>query len=300
MRHHNIRNGLWHAERRNRLETTRYDRTLETSVGLYAQNGTRWTPWFRSVAGMRGDVFHFDVHNGTGGSCGTESDFLASPKLSLMFGPWKNTELYLNGGFGFHSNDARGVTDRTASADPLVRTKGAEIGVRTTIGPGLQSSLTAWVLAIDSELLFVGDAGTTEASRPSRRWGVEWANFYEPTPWLTLDADVAWSQARFRDDAPEGRHIPGSIETVVSAGVSVHDLPGGLAIHLTPARGARGGFRRPPCPPSRAAQRASHGVRQVLIGGRANKQKPPAQACCAGDRETLMFASFVVRITSRP
>nr|MDQ3625048.1 TonB-dependent receptor [Verrucomicrobiota bacterium] len=131
-----------------------------------------------------------------------EDDVIASPKLSLVFGPWAQTELYLNGGFGFHSNDARGVITGEGvpvqPADPLVRTKGAEIGIRTTALPGLQSSLSFWYLDIDSELLFVGDAGTTEASRPSRRFGIEWANYYNPTPWLTIDADFAWSQARFR------------------------------------------------------------------------------------------------------
>ena len=113
-------------------------------------------------------------------------------------------------------------------ADPLVRTQGAEIGIRTSAIKGLQRSVALWMLDVDSELLFVGDAGTTEASRPSRRWGVEFANYYTPTPWLTLDADFAFSQARFRDNAPEGNRVPGSIETVLAAGITVHDVLGGL------------------------------------------------------------------------
>jgi outer membrane receptor protein involved in Fe transport len=76
------------------------------------------------------------------------------------------------------------------------------------------------MLDIASELLFVGDAGTTEASRPSRRLGFEWSNVYTPTPWLTLDADLAYSKTRFRDDDPAGDRIPGAVEGVVSAGVT--------------------------------------------------------------------------------
>ena len=102
-------------------------------------------------------------------------------------------------------------------ADPLVQTYGAEAGVRNSTLPGLHSSIAFWWLEIDSELLFVGDAGTTEATRPSRRYGVELTNYYNPTPWLTFDVDYSWSHARFRDDEPEGDHIPGSVENVVAA-----------------------------------------------------------------------------------
>ena len=105
-------------------------------------------------------------------------------------------------------------------ADPLVRTYGAEAGVRTTWLPGLHSTLSFWWLDIDSELLFVGDAGATEASRPSRRYGVEWANYYNLTRHLTLDADFSFSHSEFRDSAPEGDHLPGSIESVVAAGLT--------------------------------------------------------------------------------
>jgi outer membrane receptor protein involved in Fe transport len=109
--------------------------------------------------------------------------------------------------------------------DPLVRTYGAEFGVRTLAVDRLQSTVSLWWLNLDSELLFVGDAGTTEATRPSRRYGVEFANYYTPTDWLTLDADFSWSHARFRDRDPAGDFIPGAIETVVAAGVVVHDVP---------------------------------------------------------------------------
>jgi hypothetical protein len=78
-----------------------------------------------------------------------------------------------------------------------------------------------WRLDLDSELVFVGDAGTTEAGRPSRRYGVEWNNFLKPRRWLTLDADVAFSSARFTDADVVGMEIPGAVRTVVSAGATV-------------------------------------------------------------------------------
>ena len=125
---------------------------------------------------------------------GSASQFLPSPKASLIFGPWSNTEFYVQGGFGFHSNDARGAAQRIEPISPanpfptpatpirpLVPTKGAEVGVRTLAVPHLQSTLSLWYLYSASELQQSGDTGGTVASKsPSNRYGVEWANFYTP------------------------------------------------------------------------------------------------------------------------
>jgi outer membrane receptor protein involved in Fe transport len=229
-----INNGLFHTAARQRLATTRKDYADQTSVGAFWQNRIAWSEKFRTVAGARGDLFHFNVNSNNAANTGARTDAIASPKLSLIFGPWAQTEFYINAGLGFHSNDARGVntTIDPASglpvdkADPLVRTMGAEIGARSLLIPNLQSTVALWWLDIDSELVFVGDAGATAASRPSRRYGVEWANYYTPTKWLTIDADLSLSHSRFRDFDPAGDRIPGSIECVLAAGVSVHNLGG--------------------------------------------------------------------------
>ena len=75
--------------------------------------------------------------------------WITSPKLALIFGPWSKTEFFVNYGEGFHSNDARGTTTTVSPATglpvdkvtPLVKTRGGELGARTEIVPGLQSSL---------------------------------------------------------------------------------------------------------------------------------------------------------------
>lgn len=152
-----------------------------------------------------------------------------SPKLSLVFGPWAQTEYFVNAGYGFHSNDARGVTiqvdpgtgDPVDSATPLVRSKGAELGLRSEWIPNPQSSLSLWYLTLGSELVFVGDAGNTEAGRPSQRFGSEWSTRWRPLPWMLWDLDVAWNHARFTEDAPEGNYVPGAPDWVAAAGVSV-------------------------------------------------------------------------------
>jgi outer membrane receptor protein involved in Fe transport len=94
--------------------------------------------------------------------------------------------------------------------------------------PGWQSTLSLWALNVDSELLFVGDAGVTEPSRPSRRHGVEWTNLYTVNSWLAFDADIALSRARFRGDESAnnsaGNHIPGAVATTANLGVTIDNL----------------------------------------------------------------------------
>jgi len=104
-----------------------------------------------------------------------------------------------------------------------VRTRGSEVGVRGAWLPGLQTALALWRLDIDSELLFVGDAGTTEASRPSTRRGIELANYWSAGRGLVVDADLAWSRAVFRDASDVGNRIPGAIERTASVGVTFDD-----------------------------------------------------------------------------
>lgn len=228
--------GLYTAEGGVRTGLTQESRVRETSVGLYGQNDTRWLPWLRSIAGIRTDRVNADVTSNITANSGERSAWISSPKLSMIFGPWSQTEFFANTGWGFHSNDARGMTARVtaktgdpiASAVPLVRTKGSELGLRTEIIPGLQSSVALWQLRLNSELVFVGDAGETEASGASRRRGIEFNNHYLATPWLLLDGDVAFSQARFStpqgEDPNMGTQVPGSVRTVVSLGATVTEF----------------------------------------------------------------------------
>jgi len=228
--------GLYATRERARLSTTRSDAVREAGVFAFVESAYAWTPHFRSTLGLRGDRYRFDVASDVAINSGSRQAGLLSPKLSLAFGPWGGTELYANAGFGFHSNDARGTTIRVdpktgepaAAVDALVRAKGAELGVRTLAIPKLHATLALWGLDLASEQLYVGDAGTTEPSRPSRRLGVECAVDWVPRPWLTLDASAAWSQARFTDRDPAGDRIPSAIEGVASAGVAVSGRRGWL------------------------------------------------------------------------
>jgi len=220
------------ARQRRSAGTVREDKVNQTGLGVYYENSLQWTNIFRAVAGIRTDFYHADVTSSLAANSGTSSDHITSPKLNFIFGPFEHTEYFLNFGQGFHSNDARGTTiteDPRTSASvekvkPLVKTRGAEVGVRTELIEHLQSSISLWRLALDSELLFVGDAGTTEASRPSLRRGIEWSNRYVPKPWIIMDFDLSASRAEFTDGDPTSRYIPGAIDKVASLGLTLHDF----------------------------------------------------------------------------
>jgi outer membrane receptor protein involved in Fe transport len=212
----NIFNGLYRTAARKTLSVTRADHIVETSLGAFIENATRWTPWLRSTVGVRADDYRFRVR-----TAGVDSsDSLASPSANVVFGPWRQTEFYVNYGEGFHSNDARA----TLTAPGLVRSRGMELGLRTEAIPKMQTALSLYRLDFDSELTYVGDEGTTEAGPPSRRIGIEFSNYYKPYKWLSVDFDAAYAHARTRGAAPGQDRIPEAIEGVAQLALTVSQL----------------------------------------------------------------------------
>lgn len=220
--------GLHKTAARRRLATVRNDSVKQRNGGVYYLNSIAWSPWLRSLAGIRADAYRFRVDSDNTLNSGATSAALVSPKLGVVLGPWSNVEYFANCGYGFHSNDARGTTiavDPATGAPvqretPLVRARGGELGVRAAPFRGAQTSVALWRLDIASELLFVGDAGTTEASRPSRREGIEWASYFKPSRSVTADFDMTLSRARFKDDDPAGAYIPGAASRTASGGLA--------------------------------------------------------------------------------
>jgi len=257
LRHDWIRNGLYQSEGRERTEktdaetgltlpaTTEADEIRDLETGIYAENKIIWKPWLRSTLAVRGDVAHVDVTSlVTSANTGTAKKFLPQPKASLVFGPWAATEIYLQAGSSFHSNDARGTTlhvepvsgenpypNTAATPIPvLIPTKGAEVGVRSSRVSHLESTLSLWYLHSASELQQSGDTGGTTASRqPDDRYGFEWTNYYTPLRHVAVDFDLSNSRARFTevdadDAAPESagsKRVPEAVGMVVASGLSL-------------------------------------------------------------------------------
>ena len=234
LRHDRIRVGLYDSVARRITNTVREDAVRQTQLGVFAQTSLEFTPELRAVLGLRADRLQARVNALTlAANGGSAQDTQLSPKLTLVWAVTPKTELFVNSGRGFHSNDARGMTARvdpkTGNAvDPvpaLVPLTGAEIGLRTEAVAGLQSSVSVWGLRSASELVYVGDAGATEASLGSRRRGIEFSNRWQPVPWFLFDADLAFSHARFKD----GSRIPNAIDRVGSVAGTLKNLDGWTA-----------------------------------------------------------------------
>ncbi|MGC9158622.1 MAG: TonB-dependent receptor, partial [Terracidiphilus sp.] len=215
--------------------STDLNRFTETIASPWISSKIQWTDKFRSILGLRGDYgkgiltsftnptnpdypgdpypagYNPNTHRSV-------AKFLTSPKASLIFGPWANTEVYLQGGFSYHTNDVRGSTQRYEPVSPdypyyntpdpiqisfLVPTKGGEVGVRTEAVPHLQTTFEVWYLHSSSELLQDGDTGGTSPSfEPSNRYGIEAGNYWTPSEHWAFDADFADSRAIFTQDDP--------------------------------------------------------------------------------------------------
>jgi len=233
--------------------TTERDNFTDMIGSAYVENKLQWANKFRSVVALRGDDDKFVVTSlaypsdiltlpdgatttVNAANSGSASKFLPSPKASLIFGSWANTEFYLQGGFGFHSNDGRGATQQVEPVSPdnpyhgtlntkitpLVQTKGGEIGVRTVAVPHLQSTLALWYLRSNSELLQDGDTGGTSASeQSSNRYGLEWANYYTPTEHLAVDFDISDSRAQFTQIDPDDATQYVTNSSITINGISV-------------------------------------------------------------------------------
>ncbi|EMF74372.1 TonB-dependent receptor [Leptospira interrogans serovar Djasiman str. LT1649] len=228
MRRDFIRNALYHTEKRAELDIVRSNQIIETNISVYYESKIHWSSKIRTIIGLRGDQFQFQFHvDDRNSELNDRKRFsTANPKGGIVFGPWLNTEIYLNAGRGFHTNDARGLTNKENTFTPIVRSYGGEFGVRSMVFENWKTVLSLWQLDLDSELIFEGDSASTVASRSSTRRGVEWSNYFEPIKGLILDSEVSISRSRFRGDESTGNFIPGSIEHVYSGGITLKETNG--------------------------------------------------------------------------
>jgi outer membrane receptor protein involved in Fe transport len=183
------------------------DHVNEANAGIYVENTVHWSNWLNTTLGWRGDYFAASVDSILQpANSGNTQMAIGSPKFRMVIGPFYKTELFVGAGMGYHSNDARSTTATEVPGDPtmpesasplLVRSRGAEIGIRTKAVPGLDSSVSLFYLHQDSELFFDGDAGNTTPGLPSQRTGIEFTNDYRPVSWAHFDADLALTRARF-------------------------------------------------------------------------------------------------------
>lgn len=237
-----ILNGLAYTHERERLRRVVDADIAESSVGAFVKEEMQVTPWMRLVGGLRTDHFNFrvddrleDIATQGNATSGFRGATRTSPKASVVLSPHRTTDVFLNYGAGFHSNDARGVVRSTGAVTPLTKTLGYETGARTRLlDRRLELAASLWGLDIDSETVWVGDEGTTEASGATRRLGVEVEGRWEILPWLFADVDATVARAKFRENAGNANAVALAPRFTMAGGLS--------ALHRSGLRGTLRGL----------------------------------------------------------
>ena len=236
---------LWKSPDRVRAAPFVDSRVEERNVALWAEEDLVVGPALRVIGGLRADYFTFDVDDALDGvddgrahASGTAQDVRFSPKASVILSPARTLDVFVNAGAGFHSNDARAVVvadrlRRCTACDvegplrTLPRALGGEVGVRGRFGPA-NVAAALWRLDLDEELVYVGDAGTTEPSGRSRRVGLDLEGRLALAAWLAADADLTLSRGRLPDEPAGADRIP-LAPTLTAAGGLTARHPSGLS-----------------------------------------------------------------------
>lgn len=221
-----IENTLHHDAARERLEELARAHVSESQIGVYVEQDARLRRWLRLVLGVRGqridvnvDDRREDLERPGSRSSGSAGEMRLFPKLMAIVSPSDALDLFADFGRGFHSNDARGVVLGEGAATLITPATGYEVGARYTPLRGLTLSAAAFLLDLDSELVWSGDAGVTEPSGQTRRYGVELSGRYRLGNWLFADLDATFTRARFRANAGNGSAVALAPTRTLTAGV---------------------------------------------------------------------------------
>jgi len=213
--------GLDHTKDGAFLDTKGAFKADESSAGLYAEAIVRPVDRLMVIGGLRGDWYRFETQALAGENSwgGTVKDHILSPKIGVNYELVDGIALYANWGQGFHSNDARGVTNPDDPAPGLVEGTFKEVGGRFERGEFILTGVYWWSY-IDSELIYVGDSGAVEPSDPGRRHGYELTGFWKPNDWLAVDAVWTGSKAHYVGLPKGENYVPGALESSGELGVS--------------------------------------------------------------------------------
>lgn len=240
LRNDNVENSLWQVQRRARLGAC-FDATVNPcnqtfdrirDAAAYVEANVHVLPHVHVLPGLRFEQFVWDVEDldpetrtdpamAAGGSAGRG---ILLPKLSVEIEATKQLNLFANAGSGFHSNDARSNVAGNGK-QALARALGAELGFRTTMLPHARIAADFWYLHLDSELVWSGDAGGTEPSDPTRRYGVDLELVYNPLRWLRLDGTLSLARSTLVRNAGNSNGLALAPKIMGQGGVTVVEGP---------------------------------------------------------------------------
>src|SRR4029079_4547125 len=120
-------------------------------------------------------------------------------------------------------NDERDVILSRSGDQILPRAFAAELGTRH-VWPGGIVSPSLGGIDLESELVWIGDEGTTEASGRTRRLGLDFEGRMRLVPWLWADAALNLSRAGLCEYPKGANFVPLAPTFTSTGGLTVRDL----------------------------------------------------------------------------
>ena len=230
VRSDDVETSLFHAVKRDRLETKNHTDNGIRNIAAYVEGDLVPVEWLHIRPGLRVDAFHWAVadlepetrNDPMTTTAGDATKAIVGPKLSLEAHQSEQVTLFANAGSGFHSNDARSAVG-TGGRGSLARAIGTEAGIRMKPHTNARVSADLWYLYLTSEQVWSGDAGGTEPSDPTRRFGIDVEGSVDATSWLALDANVTWAKSTLVANQGNGGALALAPRWMGSGGVSIHD-----------------------------------------------------------------------------
>ena len=176
---------------------------------------------------IRFDYFKFNYQDKLSTIFKTQSQnkVTFSPKLNFIYSQNSNLQFFIKSGFGFHSNDTRVVVAQSGEKI-LPKAFGLDVGNIFKVTPRLIVNSALWMLNLQQEFVYVGDAGIVEPSGKSERRGMDLGIRYQLSNYLFLDADANYTYARSSDEPKGQNYIPLAPDFTTTGGLSVTKYKG--------------------------------------------------------------------------
>ena len=167
-----------------------------------------WGQWSFNPS-VRIDYFDFQYNDklATLSETQTETEYIVSPNLNVLYNYSNNLQLYLKSGKGFHSNDTRVVVAQEGRKI-LPAAYGYDAGFIWKPYKQLLINTAYWYLFLEQEFVYVGDAGIVEPSGKTDRQGIDISMRYQPVKWLFASADANYAYARATEENEGEVYIP--------------------------------------------------------------------------------------------
>jgi|GEM_PF-5152237 len=159
-------------------------------------------PWLKMIGNLRMDILEFDVQDVCPTTCAIEpqgqgTDRFPSFRGGLFFGPWVNTQVFINFGNGFYRFEDRESVGSTAEQQ-INQTKFLEFGFLTNHGGQIEIQGSLWGTKNDGDFVYNMEDETFVNQGSSQRYGMNLKTRVRLPNQTTLTGGLTIARSPFR------------------------------------------------------------------------------------------------------